>query len=35
MGRTSVSWGVPECGASKHFGDTPETGVLLKIVSGE
>ena len=35
MGRTPVSQGVLNFTASDHFGYTPETGVMLKIVSGE
>ncbi len=35
MGRTPVSQGVLNWTATDHFGYTPETGVLLKIVSGE
>ena len=35
MGRTPVSQGVLSYTASNHFGFTPETGVLLKIVGGE
>jgi branched-chain amino acid transport system substrate-binding protein len=35
MGRTPVSQGVLNYSASDHFGYTPETGVLLKIVGGE
>jgi branched-chain amino acid transport system substrate-binding protein len=35
MGRTPVSQGVLNYTASDHFGYTPETGVLLKIVAGE
>jgi branched-chain amino acid transport system substrate-binding protein len=35
MGRTPVSQGVLNYTATDHFGYTPETGVLLKIVGGE
>ena len=35
MGRTPVSQGVLNWTATDHFGYTPETGVLLKIVSGD
>ena len=35
MGRTPVSQGVLNFTATDHFGYTPETGVLLKIVNGE
>ena len=35
MGRTPVSQGVLNFTAADHFGYTPETGVLLKIVGGE
>jgi len=35
MGRTPVSQGVLNYTAADHFGYTPETGVLLKIVGGE
>jgi len=35
MGRTPVSQGVLNYTAADHFGFTPETGVLLKIVGGE
>ena len=35
MGRTPVSQGVLNWTATDHFGYTPETGVLLKIVGGE
>ena len=35
MGRTPVSQGVLNYTATDHFGYTPETGVMLKIVSGE
>jgi len=35
MGATPVSQGVLSYTASNHFGFTPETGVLLKIVGGE
>ncbi len=35
MGRTPVSQGVLNYTASDHFGYTPETGVLLRIVGGE
>ena len=35
MGRTPVSQGVLNFTATDHFGYTPETGVMLKIVSGE
>jgi branched-chain amino acid transport system substrate-binding protein len=35
MGRTPVSQGVLNYTATDHFGFTPETGVLLKIVNGE
>ena len=35
MGRTPVSQGVLNYTATDHFGYTPETGVLLKIVNGE
>jgi branched-chain amino acid transport system substrate-binding protein len=35
MGRTPVSQGVLNYTATDHFGFTPETGVLLKIVGGE
>ena len=35
MGRTPVSQGVLNFTASDHFGYTPETGVMLKIVGGE
>ena len=34
MGRTPVSQGVLNYTATDHFGYTPETGVLLKIVNG-
>jgi branched-chain amino acid transport system substrate-binding protein len=35
MGRTPVSQGVLDYTKTDHFGFTPETGVLLKIVKGE
>ena len=35
MGRTPVSQGVLNYTAADHFGFTPETGVLLKIVNGD
>ena len=35
MGRTPVSQGVLNYAATDHFGYTPETGVLLKIVNGD
>ncbi len=35
MGRTPVSQGVLNWTAADHFGYTPETGVLLKIVGGD
>ncbi|MCE9658890.1 MAG: ABC transporter substrate-binding protein [Burkholderiales bacterium] len=35
MGRTPVSQGVLNWTATDHFGYTPETGVLLKIVNGD
>ena len=35
MGRTPVSQGVLNWTATDHFGYTPETGVLLNIVSGD
>lgn len=35
MGRTPVSQGVLNYTPTDHFGFTPETGVLLKIVNGE
>jgi branched-chain amino acid transport system substrate-binding protein len=35
MGRTPVSQGVLSFTATDHFGYTPETGVMLKIVGGE
>ena len=35
MGRTPVSQGVLNYSATDHFGYTPETGVMLKIVAGE
>jgi len=35
MGRTPVSQGVLNYTETDHFGYTPETGVLLKIVNGE
>lgn len=35
MGRTPVSQGVLNYTVTDHFGYTPETGVLLKIVGGE
>ena len=35
MGRTPVSQGVLNFTAADHFGYTPETGVLLKIVNGD
>jgi branched-chain amino acid transport system substrate-binding protein len=35
MGRTPVSQGVLNYTAADHFGFTPETGVLLKIVGGD
>ena len=35
MGRTPVSQGVLNFTATDHFGYTPETGVMLKIVGGE
>jgi branched-chain amino acid transport system substrate-binding protein len=35
MGRTPVSQGVLNFTPSDHFGYTPETGVMLKIVNGE
>ena len=35
MGRTPVSQGVLNYTATDHFGYTPETGVMLKIVGGE
>jgi branched-chain amino acid transport system substrate-binding protein len=35
MGRTPVSQGVLNWTAADHFGYTPETGVLLKVVSGD
>ncbi len=35
MGRTPVSQGVLSWTATDHFGYTPETGVLLKVVSGD
>jgi len=35
MGRTPVSQGVLNWTATDHFGYTPETGVLLKVVSGD
>jgi branched-chain amino acid transport system substrate-binding protein len=34
MGRTPVSQGVLNYTAADHFGYTPETGVLLKVVNG-
>ena len=35
MGRTPVSQGVLNYTPTDHFGFTPETGVLLKIVNGD
>jgi len=35
MGRTPVSQGVLNWTATDHFGYTPETGVLLKVVSND
>ena len=35
MGRTPVSQGVLHWTTADHFGYTPETGVLLKVVNGE
>jgi branched-chain amino acid transport system substrate-binding protein len=35
MGRTPVSQGVLSYTATDHFGFTPETGVLLKVVNGD
>jgi branched-chain amino acid transport system substrate-binding protein len=35
MGRTPVSQGVLHWTATDHFGYTPETGVLLKVVGGD
>ncbi|MDQ2735017.1 MAG: branched-chain amino acid ABC transporter substrate-binding protein, partial [Pseudomonadota bacterium] len=35
MGRTPVSHGVLNWTATDHFGYTPETGVLLKVVNGD
>lgn len=35
MGTTAVSQGVLNWTANDHFGYTPETGVLLKVVSGD
>jgi len=35
MGRTPVSQGVLNWTTSDHFGYTPETGVLLKVVNGD
>jgi len=35
MGRTPVSQGVLSWTASDHFGYTPETGVMLKVVNGD
>ena len=35
MGRTPVSQGVLNWTAADHFGYTPETGVMLKVVSGD
>jgi branched-chain amino acid transport system substrate-binding protein len=35
MGRTPVSQGVLHWTATDHFGYTPETGVLLKVVNGD
>ena len=35
MGRTPVSQGVLNWTATDHFGYTPETGVMLKVVSGD
>ncbi len=35
MGRTPVSQGVLNWTATDHFGYTPETGVLLKVVGGD
>ena len=35
MGRTPVSQGVLNWTATDHFGYTPETGVLLKVVSSD
>ncbi|HEX4234816.1 MAG TPA: ABC transporter substrate-binding protein [Caldimonas sp.] len=35
MGRTPVSQGVLHWTSSDHFGYTPETGVLLKVVNGD
>ena len=35
MGRTPVSQGVRNWTATDHFGYTPETGVLLKVVNGD
>jgi branched-chain amino acid transport system substrate-binding protein len=35
MGRTPVSQGVLQWTPSDHFGYTPETGVLLKVVNGD
>ena len=35
MGRTPVSQGVLNWTANDHFGYTPETGVLLKVVGGD
>ena len=35
MGRTPVSQGVLNWTAADHFGYTPETGVLLKVVNGD
>ncbi len=35
MGRTPVSQGVLNYTATDHFGYTPETGVLLKVVNGD
>jgi len=35
MGRTPVSQGVLNWTTADHFGYTPETGVMLKVVSGD
>ena len=35
MGRTPISQGVLNWTATDHFGYTPETGVLLKVVNGD
>ena len=35
MGRTPVSQGVLNWTPADHFGYTPETGVLLKVVNGD